>query len=928
MTDAERREAARKFVNKWNGKGNEDQDSQKYWFDFLNNIVGIDNVTDRVVFEKKVFVDGNPKKIDVYIPETHTLIEQKSIGKQLDKKIINSGDIALTPYEQAKRYNDNLPYDEKARWIVTSNFSEIWIYDMNLPIPTPVKVQLTELQTKFSMFDFMIDKEQTKLSQEMEVSVKAGEFVGLIYDALLKQYINPNSEETLKSLNMLCVRIVFCLYAEDAHIFGNNGHMFHDYLNKFETKDLRKALIELFKILDTPEDKRDPYDTSELSKFPYVNGGLFANEDIEIPNFTEEIRSILLAKASEEFDWSMISPTIFGAVFESTLNPDTRRSGGMHYTSIENIHKVIDPLFLDDLKQELNEIKTIQVIKTRNNKLKNFQEKLSNLTWLDPACGSGNFLTETYLSIRKLENEVIKTLKGGQISLLTDELTNPIKVSIDQFYGIEINDFAVTVAKTALWIAESQMMKETEDILLMQLDFLPLKTNAHIVEQNALRINWDSIVSKDKLSYIMGNPPFIGTKWMSKEQKVDTKTILGEIKNFGTLDYVCCWYFLASKYIKGTNIECAFVSTNSICQGEQVANLWEPMTENGVVINFAYRTFIWDSEANDKAHVHCVIIGFSCNNNAKNKYIFDGKEKRIVSRINPYLVEADSVFVRSCKNPLCNVPQMYIGIDYKDDGNYVMEEDEKNEFLKICPEAKELIRPYMSGKDFIQRKPRYCLWFKNADPSLINRLNPVKERIKRVQEFREKCDSPDTQKFAKTPMAPTRYRYYNTDWNTDAIALPMVSSQNRRYIPIDVLKKEVIASGKLLLIPDMTNYHFGVLTSNVHMAWMRTVAGRLKSDYSYANSLVYNTFPWPSPTDDQKAKIEESAKGILIARALYPDSSLADLYNPLTMPSELQKAHIANDRAVMQAYGFDVKNMSEADCVAELMKMYQEMLSK
>ena len=409
-----------------------------------------------------------------------------------------------------------------------------------------------DIQIKYSLFEFLINKKQQKISQEMEVSIEAGKFVGLIYDALLKQYINPESEESLKSLNMLCVRLVFCLYAEDAHIFGDSGHMFHDYLDSFETKDMRKALIELFKILDTPEEKRDPYDDSLLSQFPYVNGGLFADEDIEIPRFTEEIRDILLAKASEGFDWSMISPTIFGAVFESTLNPETRRSGGMHYTSIENIHKVIDPLFLDDLKDELKEIKEIQVANTKKHKLKAYQEKLATLKWLDPACGSGNFLTETYISIRRLENDVIKTLKGGQMELITGEEFSPIKVSIDQFYGIEINDFAVTVAKTALWIAESQMMKETEDILLQQLTFLPLSTNAYIHEGNALRMDWEEVIPKDKLNYIMGNPPFHGFTFMTDSQKNDMETLFPGVKN---LDYVCGWYKKASDYIRNTIIE-------------------------------------------------------------------------------------------------------------------------------------------------------------------------------------------------------------------------------------------------------------------------------------------------------------------------------------------------------------------------------------
>lgn len=418
MTDAERREASRQFYNKWVGRGREDEDDRSYWLDILDRVLGVENATDHIDFQKKVIVDGNTKRIDAYIPETKVIIEQKSLGISLDKKVAQSGGIELTPYEQAKRYNDNLPYDEKARWIVTSNFAEIWIYDMNMRVPEPVKISLADLQSKYSMLDFLINQEHTHISQEMEVSVKAGELVGIIYDALYKQYIDPESDRALKSLNMLCVRLVFCLYAEDAGIFSpNNRSMFHDYLQKFDAPDIRKALIELFKILDTKPEERDPYDTSELAKFPYVNGGLFADENIEIPHFTDEIKTILLANASDDFDWSAISPTIFGAVFESTLNPETRRSGGMHYTSIENIHKVIDPLFLNDLRQELEDIKQITVERTRTTKLKAFQSKLSNIKWLDPACGSGNFLTETYISIRRLENEVLYELQHGQIVL-------------------------------------------------------------------------------------------------------------------------------------------------------------------------------------------------------------------------------------------------------------------------------------------------------------------------------------------------------------------------------------------------------------------------------------------------------------------------------------------------------------------------------
>ncbi|MBP3784456.1 MAG: methylase [Butyrivibrio sp.] len=925
--ESDRREAARQFFNKWNNRGKEDEDDRSYWIEFLQNILEVDNVTDRIEFQKKVIgPDGNTKRIDAYIPETRVLIEQKSLKIDLSKP--QQGHDGMTPYEQAKMYDNSLPVSEKAKWIVLSNFGEIWVYDMDSKKPEPVKFLLSEVPNKYSSFEFLVNKKQQIIhNTEMEISVKAGEFVGLMYDALHKEYINPDSEESLKSLNMLCVRLVFCLYAEDAHIFGSNGHMFHDYMEQFEAKDMRKALIELFKVLDTKIEDRDPYDNSEVSKFPYVNGGLFAKEDIEIPNFTDEIRDILLNKASEGFDWSTISPTIFGACFESSLNPETRRSGGMHYTSIENLHKITDELFLNALKDEYAQISEIKIEKTRKAKLEAFQDKLSKLTFFDPACGSGNFLTETYISLRRLENLVIRDILDcdrkqidGQI--IFGAAINPIKVSISQFYGIEINDFAVTVGKTALWIAESQMMKETEDIISMSLDFLPLKTNANIHEGNALKIDWNEIIPPTELSYIIGNPPFVGARWMNPAQKADVLSIFGsKWKSVGDLDYVSCWYKKAADYMTGTNIKAALVSTNSITQGVSVSNLWRPLFDEGLHIDFAYRTFIWDSEASTKAHVHCVIVGFSKTVSSCEKHIYEGNNKIIAHNINGYLLDADNIFIDKRTKPISDVPVINLGGQALDDGNYILTAEEKTELLRSEPQAASLIKPYMMGKDFIDRKPRYCIWLNKADPSLIKKCPLILKRVENVKEFRQNSKRDNTLKAA---AAPTLFGTM-LEPQSDYIAIPKVSSQNRRYIPIDYLSKDIIPGDKIFAMQDAGIYHFGVITSNIHMAWTRAICGRLKSDYSYSNTLVYNNFPWPSPTDEQKRKIEETAQGILDARALYPDSSLADLYDPLTMPIELQKAHTANDRAVMQAYGFDIKTTTEADCVAKLMQMYKEL---
>ena len=923
MTDTQQRAAAKAFAKNWKDRGYEKGDSQIFWVELLTTVFGVTEISRFISFEDQVHLD-HTSFIDGYIEKTHVMIEQKSINKSLTAAIRQSDGSMLTPFEQAKRYSSELPYSKRPRWIVTSNFQSFYIYDMEKPGGDPEIIQLEDLEKEYYRLQFLVDEGNTNLQREMEVSIAAGEIVGLLYDALAKQYVDPTTERAMKSLNILCVRIVFCLYAEDAGIFGQHG-MFHDYLEEFDAKHMRKAVIELFQVLDTKPEDRDPYMEDALAAFPYVNGGLFANENIEIPQFTDEIRNLLLEKASSDFDWSEISPTIFGAVFESTLNPETRRSGGMHYTSIENIHKVIDPLFLDDLKNELREIQQITVQRTKDKKLRDFQMKLSNLRWLDPASGSGNFLTETYISIRRLENIVIKELQRGQITFGFNE-SSPIHVSIDQFYGIEINDFAVTVAKTALWIAESQMMKETEDIVHMNLDFLPLTTNAFIVEGNALELDWENIIPKMQLSYIMGNPPFVGTKNMNAAQKKDAKMILGNWKNYGTLDYVSCWYKKASDYINNTLIHCAFVSTNSICQGEQVANLWEPLFESGIQIDFAHRTFQWDSEASLKAHVHCVIVGFS-QAGTKNKRIFSDGKMTLAKNINPYLVDADNVFIVSRKTPISDVPKMFIGCEMKDDGNYVMNEEEKNLFLQKEPQAEKFIHPYMMGKDFIARKSRYCLWLKDTTPADLKSCPHVVDRVKKVREFRLNCPSPDTNHYADKPTYPVRLRYYSEERNNPALALPKVSSQNRRYIPMEVIDADVIAGSKLFLIPDISLYHFGVLTSNVHMTWMRTVCGRLKSDYSYASNVVYNTFPWPIPTEQQKQKIAQTAQAILDARASYPNNSLAELYDEVMMPPELRKAHHQNDMAVMQAYGFTKGSeayKSEAACVAELMKLYQK----
>lgn len=920
MTSAEKRDAARQFYQKWHDRGREDEDDRSYWLDILQRIMGAGDATDRVEFQKKVIVSGNQKEIDLYIPETKIIIEQKSLGIPLDKKIRQSDGALLTPYEQGKRYNDNLPFSEKARWIVTSNFEEIWVYDMDERIPeqSVVKISIRDLQSQYALLDFLLEKKVKKISREVELSQEAGSLVGKIYDAFLKQYHHPDDKQTLENLNILCVRLVFCLYAEDAGLFDEKD-AFSKYLQQYEPKDMRQALIQLFKVLDTPLSERpDLYLSDELERFPYVNGGLFAKEDVIIPKITQEIKDILIESA--RFDWQEISPTIFGAVFESTLNPETRRSGGMHYTSIENIHKVIDPLFLDDLKAEFAEILKIGVQKTQRRKLNEFQNKLASLTFLDPACGSGNFLTETYISLRRLENDVLRELQYGQI--IFGDTYSPIKVSISQFYGIEINDFAADVAKTALWIAESQMMKETEDVVLMHLDFLPLKTNVNIVLGNALRVDWETVVPKDKLSYIIGNPPFVGARLMSAEQKEDVLSTFGKEKSVSNLDYVSCWYKKAADIMMGTSIRSALVSTNSITQGEQVAVLWEPLFKNNVHIDFAHRTFRWDSEASIKAHVHCVIVGFSVAPNSTPKKLFSDETFQVVKNINAYLVAAPDAFIGNRKKPINNVPSVVFG-SMPNDGGILSDFDsmQKDEIVNKYPVAAKMFKRFLGATEFLHSKERWCLWLQDISPDDLKKVPPVMDAIQKVKEIREASNRIATKKLADYPTLFGEIRQPKDTY----IIIPRHSSQNRKYIPLGFVSPDIICGDANLLMPNATLYEFGIMTSNVHNAWVGTVCGRIKSDFRYSVNIVYNNFPWCDPTAEQKAKIEKTAQMILDARALYPNSSLADLYDPLTMPEELQKAHEANDRAVMRAYGLSIKDTSEADCVAFLMKRYQEL---
>lgn len=927
MSPQEQKKAALEFSRRWKGRGDEKQDTQIFWTDLFQSVFGVENAIRHLRFEKRVKLEDSTRYIDVYIPDTKVIVEQKGKHIDLSKAEHQSGGASLTPYNQARRYDNNLPANEKARWIVCCNFERFEIHDMNSPLAEPEVILLEDLDKDFQKLSFIADVNVDYIRREEQISVKAGQLVGRLYDLILPQYDDPTNPDTLKSLNQLCVRLVFCLYAEDTGLFGEKDK-FYTYLSTFRTGQFRKGLIELFKVFDTPYEERDKYMDPELAAFPYIKGGIFT-DDIEIPQFTDEIIDHLLHKASLEVDWSEISPTVFGAVFESTLNPETRRSGGMHYTSVENIHKVIDPLFLDDLLQELDGICAIAVKSKRDKALMEYQEKLSRLTFLDPACGSGNFLTETYLSIRRLENRALEAM-GKEGMLWFGEEFSPIKVKIDQFYGIEINDFAVAVARTALWIAESQTMKETEHIVGRPIDYFPLKENPNIVEGNALRIDWNEVVSAAELNYIMGNPPFIGYAVQSAEQKTEMRDIFidesGKCFPYaGKIDYVAAWYRRAVEYMESNrNIKAAFVSTNSVVQGEQVAFIWKDLFEKrGMRFLFAYRTFQWDSEAFAKAHVYCVILGFSLSIELGRKYIIDKDGKHEVSDINAYLFDAPYVYAESRTKPLCDVPCMIYGSKPVDGGFLILSEQERTELIASSPSVEQYIRLFLGAEEFIYNKKRYCLWLVGANPKIIRESPLVLERIEGVRSMRLASKKAATRKIAETPMLFAEIRHVEKNY----LAIPEVSGENRKYVPIGFMNPNVICSNKMQLIPDATIYDFGVLTSIVNMAWLRVVCGRLGMSYDYSAKIVYNNFPWPTPTDAQKAKIEKTAQAILDARNLYPECSLADLYDEVTMPPELRKAHQANDKAVMEAYSFD-PSMDESQIVAELFKMYKKMTTE
>ena len=1016
--NAMQKQAARKFVECWTfRRGSEKGEDQQFWNSLLGEVLGMEDIASRVQYQVPVPMKGTTKFLDAWIPETRVLIEHKSRGVNLD--VPQAGHDGLTPYEQAVEYDNARPFDEKARWIVTCNFDEFRIYDRAKPLASPLTLKLGNLQKEAYRLAFLVNPKEKAIDRELEISVQAGRIVAEIYDALLGQYDNCGNAELCKhplanaellssptmdnsaipqshnstipqssilaALNRLCVRLVFCLYAEDADIFPKD--CFRRLLEATPAPFLRERLKKLFEILDTPLDKRDVYLEPELCAFPYTNGGLFRNAaESDIPPLTDAIRQLLIG--ASQFDWRDITPTIFGALFESTLNPVTRRSGGMVYTSVENIHKVIDPLFLGALTRRVNECIAMPPSPSRTRRLLALQEEIASKTFLDPACGSGNFLTETYLSFRRLENRIIAVLQQGQSEF---DLGVTIKVTLAQFFGIEINDFAVRVARIALWIAEAQMRRETAEILHREPDYLPLKDYDNIIEGNALRIDWGEILTQRRRGtesgdvYVIGNPPFSGARWMGKEQKADVLDVFGmDWQGVGDLDYVCCWYKKAMDLMGGSRsratagraacpqaaedaqkrvppVRCAFVSTNSVCQGGAVANLWKPLFAQGLEIDFAHRTFRWDNEAFDKAHVHCVIVGFHAtggtgvspvqngrDGRSPSKTIFDNCRAIPAAHINGYLMDAPDVFIESRTTPLCDVPQMGIGNKPIDGGNYLFTKEEMDAFLKKEPQSARYFRPWYGADEFLYSSPRYCLWLGDCSPTELFALPECLKRVQAVRDYRLASKSPGTRKLADNP---THFHVENFP-KGNYIVIPEVSSEKRPYIPIGYLSPDVMCSNRVKISEGASLFHFGILTSSVHNVWVRAVCGRLETRFIYSVNIVYNNFPWPEGAGDQGGDIRQSAtddrgddrqvgcrsgrrssnvqkiaataQSILDARAKYPDATLAQMYgDKMYLFPDLRAAHEANDRAVLAAYGLE-PDTSEPEIVAHLFKLYAE----
>jgi len=888
------------FSKEWAHAESEDAEAKSFWDSFFN-VFGVSRRR-LASFERPVKkIDGKDGYIDL-LWKGVVLVEHKSRGKDLDRA-----------YKQATDYFPGLKERELPRYIVVSDFARFRVHDLDTG--ETHEFTLKDLHKNVKRFAFIAGYQTHVYKEQDPVNIKAAEKMGRLYDRL------KAIGYTGHPLQLYLVRLLFCLFADDTGIFERS--LLHDWLRERtheDGSDLAPRLAELFDVLNTPTDKRLKTLDESLATFPYINGKLF-EERLPVAAFDAAMREALLDACA--LDWSAISPAIFGALFQSVMDDEARRNLGAHYTSEKNIKKLIHPLFLDELRAEFEKIKG------NRNKLFEFHKKLRTLRFLDPACGCGNFLVITYRELRLLELEVLRRLYNveQEFGQMQSDVSTIVLCDVDQFYGIEIEEFPAQIAQVALWLMDHQMNLKISDEFGKYFHRIPLKTTPHIVHNNALRLDWNTVIPREHLSYILGNPPFLGKKEQSPEQKEAFESVMGEIKGGGVLDFVAAWYVKAARYVT-ESVRCAFVSTNSITQGEQVGVLWAELFRRGMKIHFAHRTFSWSNEARGVAAVHCVIIGFGAQE-APSKTIFDyddikGEPQAISAKIiNPYLLDAPVLLLENRRKSISAAPELSYGSFALDDGHYTLSPGEKKALLDECPEAEPYIRAFIGGQELIRAEERWCLWLKDALPSAIRAIAPIMKRVEAVREWRLQSGRATTRDLAETPSLFAENRQPNTQY----LAFPTVSSERRNYIPIALLSPDVIASNQVYVLAGATPYHFGVLTSATHMAWVRTVCGRLKSDFRYSAGIVYNNFPWPlDASDKHKQAIEAAAQGVLDTRAQFSGSSLADLYDPLTMPPALLKAHQTLDRAVDAAYG-KKSFASDAERVAFLFEQYQKLTS-
>lgn len=886
------------FSKEWEGTHSEEADAKPFLVEFFN-VFGL-NQRKVAAFEHKVKKLGNHDGYIDMLWKGWLLVEMKSKGKDLTKA-----------YGQAKGYIHGLQKLDIPKYVLVCDFETFRLYDLEETGEEEyVEFKLNDFVNHVELFGFIAGYQKKVYREEDPVNVKAAELMGKLHDRLKEIGYEGHP------LEVYLVRLLFCLFAEDTNIFDKQ--QFEDFIEERTSEDgsdLAAKIQEIFQVLNTPLDKRFKNLDEQLNAFPYVGGKLF-QEILPVAHFDSKMRQTLLECCY--LDWSKISPAIFGSMFQSVMDPKERRNLGAHYTSEKNILKLIKPLFLDELWAEFESIKPNKA------KLNAFHERLSKLKFLDPACGCGNFLVITYRELRLLELAVLERLYGKDRVLV--ELADVALLDVDMMAGIEYEEFPARIAEVAMWLMDHQMN------LKMSMKFgpyfarLPLNKAANIANANALRIDWEDVVSNNELSYIIGNPPFIGKKEQNSSQKSDVEIIFKGIKGSGVMDYVACWYVKAAQLIQNTKTKVAFVSTNSISQGEQVNILWSLLFNHyKIKIHFAHQTFSWSNEAKGNAAVHCVIVGFA-NFDTNNKRVFEYENIKAephelkVKNINPFLVEGKDITVENRKSPICNVPEMNYGSMPIDEGHLILSDEERNLAILEEPFIDIVIKPYTGGDEFINNKKRWCLWLQDIEPSLIKKSKFILQRIEKTKQFRLSSNRAATNKLADNPMLFGEIRQPKTNY----IIVPKVSSENRKYIPIGILQPSIITSGSALIIPNANFYNFGIITSKMHMSWMKFTCGRMKSDFQYSASIVYNNYPWPeNPSEKQIKTIEEKAQQVLDVRASFPSSSLADLYNPLNMPPALVKAHNELDKAVDVAYSKQTFT-SEANRMEFLFELYEK----